>query len=34
MESLRAEGERDLRPLLPQLVLYEVAREGVDALLE
>ena len=34
IENLRAEWERDLRPLLPQFVPYEVARERVEALLE
>ena len=34
MENLRAEWERDLRPLVPQFVPYEVARERVEALLE
>jgi hypothetical protein len=31
IEDLRAEWGRDLRPLLPQFVPYEVAREGVEA---
>jgi predicted nucleotidyltransferase component of viral defense system len=31
IETLRAEWERDLRPLLPQFVPYEVARERVEA---
>jgi predicted nucleotidyltransferase component of viral defense system len=34
IENLRTEWERDLRPLLPQFVAYEVARERVEALLE
>jgi len=34
IEGLRAEWERDLRPLLPQFVPYEVARERVEVLLE
>jgi len=34
IESLHAEWERDLRPLLPQFLPYEVARERVEALLE
>jgi predicted nucleotidyltransferase component of viral defense system len=33
IENLRAEWERDLRPLLPQFVPYEVARERVESLL-
>ena len=33
IEHLRAEWERDLRPLLPQFVPYEVARERVEGLL-
>jgi hypothetical protein len=33
VENLRAEWERDLRPLLPQFVPYEVARERVEGLL-
>jgi predicted nucleotidyltransferase component of viral defense system len=33
IENLRVEWERDLRPLLPQFVPYEVARERVEALL-
>jgi len=33
IERLRAECERDLRPLLPQFVPYEVARERVESLL-
>ena len=31
--GLRGEWERDLRPLLPQFVPYEVARKPVEALL-
>ena len=34
IEGLGAEWERDLRPLLPQFVPYEVARERVEVLLE
>jgi predicted nucleotidyltransferase component of viral defense system len=34
IEDLRIEWQRDLRPLLPQFVPYEVARERVEALLE
>lgn len=34
LERVRADWERDLRPLLPQFVPYEVARKGVAALLE
>ena len=34
IEGLRAEWERDLRPLLPQFVPCAVARERVEALLE
>ena len=34
IENLRAEWERDLRPPLPQFVLYQVEREQVEALLE
>jgi predicted nucleotidyltransferase component of viral defense system len=33
MENVRTDWERDLRPLLPQFVPYEVARERVEALL-
>ncbi len=33
IENLRPEWERDFRPLLPQFVPYEVARERVGALL-
>jgi len=31
---VRADWERDLRPLLPQFIPFEMAREGVAALLE
>jgi len=34
LSTLRAEWERDLRPPLPQFVLYQVEREQVEALLE
>jgi len=34
LEQVRADWERDLRPLLPQFVPYEIAREGVEALLK
>jgi hypothetical protein len=34
LEGIRPEWKQDLRPLLPQFVPYEVARERVDALLE
>jgi predicted nucleotidyltransferase component of viral defense system len=34
MERVRPEWERDLRPLLAQFVPYEVARQGIAALLE
>ncbi len=34
VERIRADWERDLRPLLPQFVPYELAREGIAALLE
>ena len=34
LERVRPEWERDLRPLLPQFVTYEDAREGVVVLLE
>jgi predicted nucleotidyltransferase component of viral defense system len=34
LEQVRADWERDLRPLLPQFVPYELAREGAKALLE
>jgi predicted nucleotidyltransferase component of viral defense system len=34
LERVCADWERDLRPLLPQFVPYEVAREGVLPLLE
>ena len=34
LERVRAGWERDLRPLLPQFVPYELAREGAKALLE
>ncbi len=34
VERVRADWERDLRPLLPQFVPYELAREGIAALLE
>ena len=34
MERVRADWERDLRPLLPQFVPYEDARDGVVALLK
>ena len=33
VENLRTEWERDLRPLLPQFVPYEVAQERVESLL-
>jgi predicted nucleotidyltransferase component of viral defense system len=33
VERVRADWERDLRPLLPQFVPYELAREGIAALL-
>jgi predicted nucleotidyltransferase component of viral defense system len=33
VERVRADWERDLRPLLPQFVPYEFAREGIAALL-
>ena len=33
LERVRADWERDLRPLLPQFVAYEDARRGVMALL-
>jgi predicted nucleotidyltransferase component of viral defense system len=33
MERVRADWERDLQSLLPQFVSYEVAREGIEALL-
>jgi predicted nucleotidyltransferase component of viral defense system len=32
LERVRADWERDLRPLLPQFLPYEVAREGIAAL--
>ena len=31
-ERVRADWQRDLRPLLPQLVAYEDARDGVENL--
>jgi predicted nucleotidyltransferase component of viral defense system len=34
LERVRAGWERDLRPLLPQFVAYEDAREGIAVLLE
>ena len=34
MERVRPDWERDLRPLLPQFVPYDVAREGMAALLK
>jgi len=34
LERVRADWERDLRPLLPQFVSYEDVREGVATLLE
>ena len=34
VERVRADWKRDLRPLLPQFVPYELAREGIAALLE
>lgn len=34
LDRVRAGWERDLRPLLPQFVPYEVAREGIADLLE
>lgn len=34
LKRVRADWERDLRPLLPQFVPYEVAREGAAILLE
>jgi len=34
LERVRADWDRDLRPLLPQFVPYEGARRGVAALLE
>ena len=33
LERVRADWQRDLRPLLPQLVAYEDARDGVENLL-
>jgi hypothetical protein len=33
MEHVRTDWERDLRPMLPQFVPYEVARERVEVLL-
>jgi len=33
MERVRADWQRDLQPLLPQFVPYELAREGIAALL-
>ena len=34
VERVAADWERDLRPLLPQFVPHEVARQGIGALLE
>jgi predicted nucleotidyltransferase component of viral defense system len=34
LEQVRANWERDLRPLLPQFVPYDIARQGIAALLE
>ena len=34
VERVQADWERDLRPLLPQFVPYEVVRQGIAALLE
>jgi predicted nucleotidyltransferase component of viral defense system len=34
VERVRADWERDLQPLLPQFVPYELAREGIAALLD
>ena len=34
LERIRADGERDLRPLLSQFVAHEDAREAATALLE
>ena len=34
LERVHADWDRDLRPLLPQFVSFEMAREGVAALLE
>jgi len=34
MERVQADWERDLRPLLPQFVSYEIARQGIKVLLE
>ena len=31
---VQADWERDLRPLLPQFVSYEVVRQGIAGLLE
>lgn len=33
LEQVHADWERDLRPLLPQFVPYEVVREGIEPLL-
>jgi hypothetical protein len=34
LEQVRADWERDLRPLLPQFIAYEVARESVLSVFE